>query len=317
MSGTILITGANGSLALKLVERLLEDDPHLTLLLTVRNASNSDNNTENLCHAIAQYSGARVSVRELDLADLTAVHSFSRTVAAEISAQILPPLIAIVCNAYYWNLNGPLELTQDGLEKTFQVSHVSQAALVLRLLHSFGPEGGRIVLFSSEAHWPGKNGLEKYPPAIPDDVELLAKPTAAEEPADYFGRGFQRYANSKLVITMWMYALNRHLEAVGPINDQTSSRSQADNSPEPRIIQDYSHSREPRQSQRLASLADKHAIVSVLDVEIGHTALPAPTETHGSDYAHGLRGRRRYCQLRGRQGKSWRARLLHTVQQGR
>ena len=69
------------------------------------------------------------------------------------------------------------------------------------------------MLFSSDAHLPGKNGLQKYPPAIPDDIEQLAKP-AADDPVDVFGRGFLRYANAKLAIVMWMYALNWALEKV-------------------------------------------------------------------------------------------------------
>lgn len=71
------------------------------------------------------------------------------------------------------------------------------------------------MLFSSDSHWPGKNGMAKYPPAIPDDLDLLVKP-AADEPVDCFGRGFLRYANSKLAIVMWMYTLNRALEKVSP-----------------------------------------------------------------------------------------------------
>ncbi|MCJ1405578.1 hypothetical protein MMC11_008806 [Xylographa trunciseda] len=211
MAGTILITGANGSLAVPVIKRFLAEVPESTLLLTVRNASSADSNTENLRHLISQFPESRTSIRELDLADLTAVQSFATSVAADISTGKLPALSSILCNAYFWNLNGATELTKDGFEKTFQVNHIAHAALTLRLLRSFAPAGGRIVLFSSDAHFPGKNSLQKYPPAIPSDMELLAKP-AADDPVDNFGRGFLRYANSKLAVTMWMYVLNRYLE---------------------------------------------------------------------------------------------------------
>ena len=213
MAGTILITGANGSLAVPVIKRLLAEVPESTLLLTVRNSSSADLNTQNLRHMISQFHGSRTSICELDLADLAAVKSFANSVAADISTGKLPALTSILCNAYFWNLNGAAELTKDGFEKTFQVNHIAHAALTLRLLRSFAPEGGRIVLFSSDAHLPGKNSLEKYPPAIPNDMELLAKP-AADNPVDNFGQGFLRYANSKLAITMWMYVLNRYLEKV-------------------------------------------------------------------------------------------------------
>ena len=213
MAGTILITGANSSLAIPACQYLLREFPNHAAVLTVRNASRADVNTNQLRETVAQYPEAKVSIYELDLAHLPAVHDFAKLVITEVSKGNLPPISGIICNAYYWNLVGDRESTAQGYDKTFQVNHLAQAALVLRLLGSFGPQGGRVVLFSSDAHWPGKNSLEKYPPAIPEDADLLAKP-GADDPVDNFGHGFQRYANSKLAVVMWMYALNRHLEKV-------------------------------------------------------------------------------------------------------
>ncbi|KAI4240597.1 MAG: hypothetical protein LQ352_007612 [Teloschistes flavicans] len=211
MAGSIVITGANSSLAIPAVQHLLAKYPGFTAVLTVRNSTDDDVNTKKLRAIIAKYPGAKTSIHVLDLASLSAVHEFADIIIDEVQRGSLPPLVGVVCNAYYWNLAGAMEMTQDGYEKSFQVCHVAHAALVLRLLGSFASDGGRIVLFSSDAHWPGKNGLEKYPPAIPDDLELLVKPAADEKP-DNLGRGFQRYAVSKLAIVTWMYALNRCLE---------------------------------------------------------------------------------------------------------
>lgn len=213
MVGTILITGANSSLAIPAIKHLLTKYPNYTAVLTVRNTSDTDVNTKKLRDAISQYTNAKTSIRHLDLSSLSAVHDFAGILSAEIADGKLPPLASVVCNAYYWNLAGGVEFTGDGYEKTFQVNHLSHATLVLRLLGCFGSEGGRVVLFGCDAHWPGKNGLEKYPPAIPDDLELLVKPTP-HKPVDNMGRGFQRYAVSKLAVIMWMYALNRYLQKV-------------------------------------------------------------------------------------------------------
>ncbi len=213
MAGTIIITGANGSLAIPAVKHLLTNSPDYSLVLTVRNISDSDVNTKQLRETLAQYPDTQISIRKLDLANLSAVNDFATTVAAEIADGKILPLASIVCNAYYWNLATPADTTADGYERTFQVNHLAHAALILRLLGSFGSNGGRVVLFSSDAHWPGKNAFQKYPPAIPTDLESLVKP-AADEPPDHMGRGFQRYAVSKLAITMWMYVLNRYLEKV-------------------------------------------------------------------------------------------------------
>ena len=212
MAGTIIITGANSSLAIPAIQHLLKNFPDHTAVLTVRNASDLDLNTKKLQTTLAQHPNAKTSIRALDLANLSAVHEFATTIAAEVAGQKLP-LDSIVCNAYYWNLLGGAEVTDDGYGKTFQVTHIAHTALVLRLLGSFGSKGGRVVLLSSDAHWPGKNSLEKYPPAMPSDLELLVKrPT--DEPIDNLGRGFQRYAVSKLAVVTWMYGLNRYLEKV-------------------------------------------------------------------------------------------------------
>ena len=213
MAGTVIITGANGSLAIPAVEQLLIKHPTYTVVLTVRNISDCDDNTTKLRRLLAHHPNIKAYVHELDLSGLRAVHNFASSIIARVSDGKLPPLAGIICNAYYWNLVRPAEITEDGYDKSLQVSHLAHVALVLRLLGSFRPEGGRVVLFSSDAHWPGKNSLEKYPPVIPNNLELLIKPTA-DEPVDNFGRGFQRYAVAKLVVVMWMYALNKVLEKV-------------------------------------------------------------------------------------------------------
>ena len=71
-----------------------------------------------------------------------------------------------------------------------------------------------MVFLSSSAHAPGKNSLEKYRPTIPEDLEQLVHPPP-DLPPDNFGRGFQRYAVSKLASVMCMYALNYELKQVG------------------------------------------------------------------------------------------------------
>ncbi|KAI8963314.1 NAD(P)-binding protein [Daldinia sp. FL1419] len=217
MIGSVLITGANGSLAIHAVDHLLRHYPEYAAVLTVRNAD--DANSKRLREIISKYPNAKTFIYQLDLADLSAVHDFSSRIEKEIAGNSYPPLSAIIANAYYWNLVSDPELTKDGYEKTFQIGHIAHVALVLRLLGSFGPEGGKVVLFSSDAHWPGKNSLEKYPPSVPNDLELLVK---ADAGADKTGLGFQRYANTKLATVAWSYALERHLKRDPSLNKITT-----------------------------------------------------------------------------------------------
>lgn len=223
MANTIIITGANGSLAIPTIDHLLQQSPDSTLVLTVRDTSDGDVNTSALRAVVAKHPEARVSIRELDLGHLPAVHTFAREIASEIDKGALPHLTAIICTAYHWNLVGPFELTSDGYEKTIQISYLSHFALLLRLINSFRPEGGRIVLFTSDGHEPGKNGLEKIPPAIsadPTQLDLLVRP-AEDASADGLGHGFHRYANSKLALVMLTHALNRRLQRDERLKDIT------------------------------------------------------------------------------------------------
>ncbi|XXG95776.1 hypothetical protein Hte_002047 [Hypoxylon texense] len=216
MTGSVLLTGANGTLAIPAVDYLLKNYPDYTAVLTVRDPSDADPNTRKLRETVSRYPGAKASIRALDLSSLSSVHGFASTLSEDIAAKRTPPLKTIICNACYWDLVGDPELTDDGYDKTFQINHISQVALVLRLIDQFAPDGGRVVLFSSEAHSPGRAILEKIPPAIPDDLDLLVHPASLD---DKRAAGFHRYGTSKLAITSWSYAFNRRLE-----KDQDLSR---------------------------------------------------------------------------------------------
>ncbi|KAL6231801.1 hypothetical protein BDW75DRAFT_247705 [Aspergillus navahoensis] len=231
----------------------LEEKGHeFTLLLTSRNPSKIKLRLPKL----TSNTNISIRIRKLDLSNLSSVHDFATAISTDIQSDKIPRLASIICNASYWDLRGEEGLTDDGYERTFQVIYIAHTALVLRLLGSFNPEsGGRIVLLSCDAHrhWPVKcvlgraRGLEKYPPGVPPDPnelveiesqahsqsrsqspgqileELQEKPKIRKkEKAEYMSRGAQRYANSKLALVMWMYALNRRLEADLALNTITA-----------------------------------------------------------------------------------------------
>lgn len=213
MAGTVLITGANGSLGLPFVNHLLTTSPSHTLIAAVRNVSPaSDKNTAHLSRIISSHPAARASIEHLDLSSLANVRSFANNVAHRVASGDLPPIAAIVCNAFTWSLNGQLA-TPDGFETTFQVSHLGHYLLVLKLLGSMSPTG-RVVMLGSTAHYPDRpNPLSKLVAGLPEDIEELAKPTA-DKPGDEHDRGFQRYGNAKLANVMFMHDLNRRLQQV-------------------------------------------------------------------------------------------------------
>ncbi|KAF5238172.1 hypothetical protein FAUST_5686 [Fusarium austroamericanum] len=129
-TGTIIITGANGSCALSFVSHLITDYPNLTLLATVRNASPSDPNTARLAEIIS--TSSRASIESLDLSSLSKVRTFADKTAQRVEKGEIPPIKAIVCNAFTMSLKEQV-YTEDGFERTFQVNHLSHYLLVLKL----------------------------------------------------------------------------------------------------------------------------------------------------------------------------------------
>jgi NAD(P)-dependent dehydrogenase (short-subunit alcohol dehydrogenase family) len=214
MVGTVLLTGANGSLALSAVEYLLSTYPLHTLVLTVRDESDQDRNTAKLRRIISRHADTAAFIRKLDLASLEEVHSFSDQLRSEIDGGTLPRLVAIVCNAMFWQLSGELAYTKDGYETTFAVNHLAHFALSSRLLATMDAQRGRIMFLGSEAHRQEAAGFSQgFPTHIPDDLELLIHPPSVKREEE-MGRGFQRYGTSKLAITMVMYELKRRLRMV-------------------------------------------------------------------------------------------------------
>lgn len=211
-AGTIILTGANGSLGIGFVKRLLTNFPDHTAILTVRDDSESDPNTQNLRQLIAGH--PKISISKLDLVSLPAVKQFAVDICARVASGELPRISAVVCNAFAWSLNTGQKFTDDGYELSFQVSYLAHFSLVLRLLGSMDIANGRVVMLGSDSHDPEKgNALQTYPVEFPDDPEHLVVPPP-DAKGQEVGRGFQRYGLSKLCCIMLMYSLNRHLAQV-------------------------------------------------------------------------------------------------------
>jgi NAD(P)-dependent dehydrogenase (short-subunit alcohol dehydrogenase family) len=214
MGSTVLITGANGSLAQPAIRYILEAYPSFRLVLAVRDDSGEDSNTVELRRIVAQHPDAEVSIRKLNLASLNNVREFGVALISEIEGNSLPPLSAIICNAMTWSLSGGPKYSKDGYEMSTAVNHLAHFSLCLRLLRAMDPIKGRIVFVGSVMHWPEKAALSRgYPTQVPADLELLVHPQPDKEDEE-MGRGAQRYGTSKLVSLMVMYELGRRLKTV-------------------------------------------------------------------------------------------------------
>lgn len=215
MGGTVVITGANGSLALGFVESFLSEYSEHALVATVRNPSpEKDPNTAKLLSLVTKYPKANFHLEALDLGNLANVRSFAEKLSTRIASKELPRITAIVCNACTWSLESGQKFTLDNYEATFQVCHLSHYLLVLKLLGSMDTISGRIVMLGSVTHYADKpNPLSSLGPCFPDDFEELVKPTL-DPTKQVHDRGFQRYATAKLANVTFANDLNKRLQKV-------------------------------------------------------------------------------------------------------
>ncbi|KAJ5759126.1 hypothetical protein N7520_006282 [Penicillium odoratum] len=247
MDGTVLITGANGSLALGFAQAFLSLYPNHTLMATVRNTSSEkDPNTARLFDLVSKYPDANVHIEALDLSSLSNVRSFAEKLSTRIHAGEIPRLAALICNAASISLGGGQRFTPNGYESTFQISHLSHYPLVLKLLRSMDVNSGRIVILGSITHYVDKpNPLYSLNTCVPDDIEELVKP-GPDPPSLLYDRGFQRYGIAKLANVTFANDLNRRLKKDSNLSNVTalsmdpgglpSSRGQAEQKKSVRLI---------------------------------------------------------------------------------
>lgn len=215
MGDTVVITGANGSLALGFVDSFLARYPQHTLIATVRNPSpEEDPNTAKLMKLISEHSNSKVLIETLDLGSLADVRLFAEKLNARISSRELPRISAIVCNAAALSLVAGQKFTSDDYEATFQVCHLSHYLLVLKLLESMNFASGRIVMLGSITHYPEKpNPLFSLRAGIPDNIEDLVKPSP-DPPSLVHDMGWKRYSTAKLANVLFAEDLNKRLQKV-------------------------------------------------------------------------------------------------------
>ncbi|KAJ5118934.1 hypothetical protein N7448_010640 [Penicillium atrosanguineum] len=223
MDRTVIITGANGSLALGFVDTFLSCYPQHTLIATVRNPSPQDDpNTAKLTRLISKYSNPKVVIEALDLGNIASVRSFAEKLNAKISSRELPRISTIVCNAATLSLEAGQKFTSDGNEATFQVCHLSHYLLILKLLGSMDFGSGRIVMLGSITHYPEKpNPLSSLRPGLPENIEDLIKP-APDALSLVHDRGYQRYGTAKLANVIFAEDLNERFRMDSKLSNMTA-----------------------------------------------------------------------------------------------
>lgn len=141
----VVVTGANTGIGFETARALAHTGAHV--VLACRNAVAANEAKDRIAQDIFEFGEVAMSVMKLDCASFASVRTFVREYR-----KTGWPLHLLILNAGIFGAPGK-RITEDGLEITFQVNHLSQyhIAWELRdLLKASAPS--RVVFVSSEAH---------------------------------------------------------------------------------------------------------------------------------------------------------------------
>ncbi|KAL4802588.1 hypothetical protein BDV18DRAFT_163991 [Aspergillus unguis] len=202
MAASILITGGTSGLGYHAAQSFAKEFPSHRIILASR--TNPHNAAETINQHLHQ---ENIEYRPLDLSSLSSVRAFVR----EWTENKYPPIQYLLLNAGL-QTSAPVQYTEDGFEKTFAVNHLGHALLLSLLIPSLD-NNARIILTTSANHDP-ETIFQGSEAARYTSIEEMARPEpdTKYEGVTYPGR--LRYANSKLVSLLWMYALERRLKAL-------------------------------------------------------------------------------------------------------
>jgi NAD(P)-dependent dehydrogenase (short-subunit alcohol dehydrogenase family) len=181
---TVVVTGANSGIGLEATKAFAAAGAHVVLACrSMERAQDARAEIE------AEHSGASLTLRELDLADLDSVRAFADWFDTEFDA-----LHVLANNAGVMAI--PRSETADGFETQFGVNHLGHFALTARLLPALRNTKGktRVVTQSSGAHEAGDIDF--------DDLQH----------EDDYGK-WAAYGQSKLANLLFAYELDRRLRA--------------------------------------------------------------------------------------------------------
>ncbi|MDH5021474.1 oxidoreductase [Halobacterium rubrum] len=181
---TVVVTGANSGIGFEATKAFARAGAHV--VMACRSTERGEDARDDVA---AEYPGASLTVRELDLADLDSVTAFADWFRTEYDA-----LHVLANNAGVMAI--PRSETADGFETQFGVNHLGHFALTAELLGVLRRTSGetRVVTQSSGAHETGEIDFEDL------------------QHTDDYGK-WSAYGQSKLANVLFTYELDRRLRA--------------------------------------------------------------------------------------------------------
>jgi mannan polymerase II complex ANP1 subunit len=203
LHGTVIITGASGSLGSRIAVKIAREHPFVHLLLTARDVWSDCVAT--LSEQIRSLGPRSFEIAKLDLASFHSMRRFTENTVQRIRTGDLPSIqVLLNCAAVASFRADPL--TEDGFDLVYQTNCLGPFFLTVHLLEAFrandGENGSRIINIGSSMVSMGKPDYFDKQTNKKLDTSLSVR------------EGLVRYGSSKLLLNAAMYALRRSLAMV-------------------------------------------------------------------------------------------------------
>ncbi|KAK6818912.1 short-chain dehydrogenase [Apiospora arundinis] len=225
--GSIVVTGANGSLGRAIVSGIVSSPEFATYhgVYAVRDPSSATalNDALQTSNTMQPHSH---DIMSLDLSILASVRNFAAKFNTAVAAGDIPPIRVLILNAG-WQEFTTQTWSEDGFDMAFMTNYLGHWLLTLLLLQSMDRESGKIVVVGSLSHdvHAGQNNIggqftdPKWKIIIQGSTEPVAKGTwSTTEDDPSWCAGFRRYGASKLCEVMMIPELQRRLDADPNLN---------------------------------------------------------------------------------------------------
>ncbi|KAB5586263.1 hypothetical protein GE09DRAFT_944668 [Coniochaeta sp. 2T2.1] len=226
LEGSILITGAGGTLATSLISKIVSRRDLCSKYYGIYAARDVASPSSSRLHSNLQresHQGLHQhEVLELDLLSLKDVRDVAARINWRVAMGEIPRIRVLVLNAGVVE-GGGQRFSEDGFDGTFQVVYLGHWLLTMMLLESMDPERGRVVVLGSWAHDPEapesrSQGLyvgEQWQTFVTGSTtEAIARGTwsaTADYPRDSMV-GLRRYGAAKCFAVMMMHELQKRLD---------------------------------------------------------------------------------------------------------
>lgn len=206
LNGTVIITGASGSLGSKIALKIARQHPFVHLLLTARDVWSKS--VANVSEEIRSLGPRSFEIAKLDLASFNSIRRFTRNTVDRVRTRDIPSVQLLINCAAIASFKAD-EATEDGFDLVYQTNCLGPFLLTVNLLEAFrvndGDIGTKIINVGSSLMSMGKIDYFDNHKSKNVDSHLGVR------------EGLVRYGTSKLLLNAAMYALRRSLAMVSSL----------------------------------------------------------------------------------------------------